>query len=148
MQLRDLSDAVGAAPGGRPADLDVSAVTHNTSWVTPGAAYVAIRGARVDGHDFVDAAIAAGAVVVIGEGAPDGVTYPVPYLTVVSARAALADAAAAIAGNPSRALRVVGVTGTDGKTTTSWLTRHLLRAAGLATGLLSTVGYELADGEL
>lgn len=147
MQLRDLADAV-EAPTGAPPDLDVTAITHNAGWVRPGTAYVAIRGARVDGHAFVEAAVAAGAVAVIGEGMPDGVPCPVPYLTVVSARAALADGAAALAGHPSRSLSVVGVTGTDGKTTTSWLTRHLLRAAGLGTGLLSTVGYELADGEL
>lgn len=147
MQLRDLSDAVGAPSAGLP-DLEVTAVTHNAGWVSPGALYVAIRGARADGHAFVDAAVAAGAVAVIGEGLPDGATCPVPYLTVASARGALADAAAALAGHPSRRLRVVGVTGTDGKTTTSWLTRHLLRAARLPTGLLSTVGYELADGEL
>ncbi|WP_420111758.1 UDP-N-acetylmuramoyl-L-alanyl-D-glutamate--2,6-diaminopimelate ligase [Pseudactinotalea sp.] len=147
MQLRDLADAVGAPLTDLP-DLEVTAITHNAAWVTPGAAYVAIRGSRVDGHAFVEAAVAAGAVAVIGEGMADGVRCPVPYLVAVSARAALADGAAALTGNPSRALRVVGVTGTDGKTTTSWLTRHLLRAAGLGTGLLSTVGYELADGAL
>ena len=64
------------------------------------------------------------------------------------ARAALADAAAALERHPSRELQVVGITGTDGKTTTAWLTRHLLREAGLPTGLLSTVGYELPDGAL
>ena len=148
MQLRDLADAVGAAPGDRPDHTVVTAITHNASWTRPGAVYVAIRGTRVDGHDFIDDALTRGAVAVVGEGLPDGIACPVPYLTVVSARAALADGAAALAGHPSRVLRTVGVTGTDGKTTTSWLTRHLLRAAGLGTGLLSTVGYELADGAL
>lgn len=147
MQLRDLADAVDTPSADLP-DLEVTAITHNTAWVSPGAAYVAIRGARVDGHDFIAAAIEAGAVAVLGEGLPDGARCPVPYLTVGSARAALADGAAALAEHPSRGLAVVGVTGTDGKTTTSWLARHLLRAAGLGTGLLSTVGYELADGAL
>lgn len=127
---------------------EVTGVTHNADWVQPGAAFVAIRGARFDGHSFLERVAAAGAVAVIGEGLPDGVVSPLPYLRVASARAALGDAAAALAGHPSRDLRVVGVTGTDGKTTTSWITRHLLRAAGLRTGLLSTVGYELPDGAL
>lgn len=145
MHLRDLATAVGASSD---STAEVASVTHNSAWVEPGAAYVAIRGAKVDGHAYLEDAVARGAVAVIGEGMPDGVGCPVPYLTVGSARAALADAAAALAGEPSAALRVVGVTGTDGKTTTSWLTRHLLRAARLGTGLLSTVGYELPDGAL
>ena len=127
-------------------DVEVTGVTHNAGWVQPGFAFVAIRGAKFDGHAFTGQAQARGAVAVIGEGT--GEAGLLPYLTVPSARAALAHTAAALAGHPSRALRVVGVTGTDGKTTTGWLTRHLLRAAGLPTGLLSTVGYELPDGLL
>lgn len=146
MQLPDLAAALNAAPP--PSAAEVTGVTHNAAWVQPGDAFVAIRGAKVDGHRFIPQAQAAGAVAVIGEGLPAGQTCALPYLTVLDARAALADAAAALHGHPSRALKVVGVTGTDGKTTTSWITRHLLRAAGLPTGLLSTVGYELPDGEL
>lgn len=148
MLLRDLAAAVGAPTDPAPAALDVTSVTHNSAWVRPGAAYVAIRGARSDGHAYLADAVARGAVAVIGEGVPDDGASQVLYLTVPSARAALADAAAALAGHPSRSLRVVGVTGTDGKTTTSWLARHLLRAADQRTGLLSTVGYELPDGLL
>lgn len=148
MRLAQLTAALGI-PAPPDADrVEVGGITHNARWVRPGDAFVAIRGARADGHRFIGDAVARGAVVVLGEGLPDGVASPVPYLRVPHARAALADAAAALAGHPSRRLRVVGVTGTDGKTTTSWLTRHLLRAAGLATGMLSTVGYELPDGAL
>ncbi|MEF2280322.1 UDP-N-acetylmuramoyl-L-alanyl-D-glutamate--2,6-diaminopimelate ligase [Deinococcus sp. YIM 134068] len=147
MLLRDLAATLNAPPAALP-DVEVRGVTHNAAWVEPGFAFVAIRGARFDGHSFLDDVTARGAVAVIGEGLPDGLISPLLYLTVPNARAALADAAAALSGHPSRKLRVVGVTGTDGKTTTSWLTRHLLRAAGLRTGLLSTVGYELPDGVL
>ncbi|PNY81859.1 UDP-N-acetylmuramoyl-L-alanyl-D-glutamate--2,6-diaminopimelate ligase [Deinococcus koreensis] len=135
------------APTGLP-DAPVGGVTHNAEWVQPGDVFVAIRGARFDGHAFLAQVAAAGAVAVLGEGLPPGAVSTLPYLRVPHARAALADAAAALAGHPSRELHVVGVTGTDGKTTTSWLARHLLRAAGLSTGLLSTVGYELPDGAL
>ncbi|WP_339094096.1 UDP-N-acetylmuramoyl-L-alanyl-D-glutamate--2,6-diaminopimelate ligase [Deinococcus sp. VB343] len=147
MRLHDLAAELQLPP---PAALDteVTGVTHNAAWVQPGFAFVAIRGAKFDGHDFIEQARAAGAVAVLGEGLAQGQASALPYLTVPNARQALADAAAAIAGHPSRALKVVGITGTDGKTTTSWLTRHLLRSAGLPTGLLSTVGYELPDGAL
>ncbi len=132
---------------------EVSGVTHNAGWVTPGSVFVAIRGAKFDGHSFLDQVKVQGAVAVLGEGLPAGLVSPLPYLKVApapeyGARAALADAAAAVSGHPSRALKVVGVTGTDGKTTTSWMAVHLLRAAGLASGLLSTVGYQLPDGAL
>ncbi|RJF72341.1 UDP-N-acetylmuramoyl-L-alanyl-D-glutamate--2,6-diaminopimelate ligase [Deinococcus cavernae] len=149
MRLADLATALNVSARDLPPQgLEVVGVTHNADWVQPGFAFVAIRGAKFDGHSFLQKAAQKGAVAVLGEGLPDGQSSPLPYLTVPNAREALADAAAALAGHPSRALKVVGVTGTDGKTTTSWLTRHLLREAGLSTGLLSTVGYELPDGAL
>ncbi|MPY68312.1 UDP-N-acetylmuramoyl-L-alanyl-D-glutamate--2,6-diaminopimelate ligase [Deinococcus sp. SDU3-2] len=147
MHLPELAAALNVPPTDLP-PTGVRGVTHNAAWVEPGFVFVAIRGARFDGHSFLDEVAGRGAVAVLGESLSEGQTSPLPYLTVPDARAALADAAAALESHPSRALKVVGVTGTDGKTTTSWLTRHLLRAAGLPTGLLSTVGYELPDGRL
>lgn len=147
MRLSDLAAALNLPAHDLP-EVNVLGVTHNADWVRPGLAFVAVRGAKFDGHSFIQRAADAGAVAVLGEGLCGGQASSLPYLTVASAREALADAAAALAGNPSRELKVVGITGTDGKTTTSWLTRHLLRGAGLTTGLLSTVGYELPDGEL
>ncbi|MCE0486822.1 UDP-N-acetylmuramoyl-L-alanyl-D-glutamate--2,6-diaminopimelate ligase [Ornithinimicrobium sediminis] len=149
MRLADLAAALRlSAPSGDGADVEVTGVTHQADWVRPGDAFVAVAGARFDGHSFIDDAVARGAVAVLGQGLPDGVGCPVPYVEVPVAREALADAAAEVAGHPSRAMTVVGVTGTDGKTTTSCLARHLLRAGGLRTGLLSTIGYELPDGVL
>lgn len=146
MRLADLATALDVAVPDGAGDVEVTGVTHQADWVRPGDAFVAIRGARFDGHAFVDQAVARGAVAVIGEGVVDEVA--VPYLVVPATRPALADAAAALAGHPSRGLTVLGVTGTDGKTTTSCLARHLLREAGVPTGLLSTIGYELTDGVL
>lgn len=146
MNLADLAAAAGLpVPAPFAGNPNVSGITHNAAWVRPGDLFVAIRGARVDGHQFAEEARARGAVAVAGEGGPSA---GLPYLQVPSARAALADLAAALYGFPSRQLQLIGVTGTDGKTTTSWLTLHLLRASGLACGLLSTVGYQLVDGEL
>ncbi|SMB96042.1 UDP-N-acetylmuramoyl-L-alanyl-D-glutamate--2,6-diaminopimelate ligase [Deinococcus hopiensis] len=147
MRLPALAAALHVPAPALP-EVEVSGVTHNAAWVEPGSVFVAIRGARFDGHTFLPEVAAKGAVAALGEGLPEGTASPLPYLTVPNARAALADASAELEGHPSRALKVVGVTGTDGKTTTSWLTRHLLRESGLQTGLLSTVGYELPDGEL
>ncbi|MFK5584810.1 UDP-N-acetylmuramoyl-L-alanyl-D-glutamate--2,6-diaminopimelate ligase [Serinicoccus sp. LYQ131] len=151
MHLQDLADALGAELTHAPTDargVEVTGVSHQAGWVVPGDAYVAVRGARFDGHGFIDEAVRRGAVAVVGEGMPEGATSPLPYLRVPAARAALADAAAAVLGAPSEQLTVLGVTGTDGKTTTSCLALHLLRETGRPTGLLSTIGYELVDGVL
>lgn len=148
MQLSQLCAALGVTVPHRAEGVEVTGVTHRADWVRPGDVFVAIRGARADGHDFLAEAVDRGAVAVVGEGLPDGRTCPVPYVVVPAARAALADVAAELNGHPSRDLTVIGVTGTDGKTTTSCLARHLLRAAGRPTGLLSTIGYELPDGVL
>ena len=147
LALPALAAALGLPASGLP-EVEVRGVTHNADWIEPGDLFVAIRGARFDGHTFVPRAAQRGAVAVLGEGWSGAQPPELPYLTVPHARQALADAAAVLAGFPSRTLKVVGVTGTDGKTTTTWLTRWLLRAAGIRTGMISSVGYELPDGEL
>lgn len=147
MLLTALATALGAAQPSGP-DQNVLGVTHRAQWAKPGFVFVALRGANSDGHAFAAQAAAQGAIAVVGEGAPAGFKSELPYLEVADARAALGIAAALIAGQPSHQLKTVGITGTDGKTTTSWLTRYLLRAGGQPTGLLSTVGYELPDGVL
>ena len=131
-----------------PSGVVVTGVSHQANWIRPGQAFVAIKGAHFDGHGFISDAIERGAVAVIGEGLPVNTMCNVPYLKVGSAREALADAATEVLGRPSDRLTVLGVTGTDGKTTTSAIALHLLRATGHQTGLLSTIGYELPDGVL
>lgn len=151
MKLADLVvalDAQLADTPDHPRGIEVTGVSHQAAWIRPGDLFVAIRGARFDGHGFMDEAIERGAVAVAGEGLPEGLRCNLPYLAVADARAALADAATEVMGRPSDHLSVVGVTGTDGKTTTSCLALHLLRATGSQTGLLSTIGYELPDGVL
>jgi UDP-N-acetylmuramoyl-L-alanyl-D-glutamate--2,6-diaminopimelate ligase len=123
----------------------VEEVTHDSREAGPGSLFVAIPGARADGHDHAPAAVAAGAAAIIGERAIAGVE--VPQLLVHDARAALALAAAWRNGFPSRSLTVIGVTGTDGKTSTSFMLRAMLEASGLPTGLLSTVTV-IAGGQV
>ncbi len=138
MDLRALFAELGqAAP-----PLPVAGVTHDSRKVRPGFVYVALRGRTHDGHAFVGEALEKGAVAAVGEADLD---LPVPYARVGDARRALSRLAAAFFGEPSRRLFVVGVTGTDGKTTTAHLIHRLLRASGKRAGLVSSVGYALED---
>ncbi len=122
------------------------AITHisaDSRKIGPGGLFVAYRGVHVDGHRFIPQAIAAGASAVVGEQAMAGL--PIPYLRVGDARHALGVLSAAWEGFPSRRLGVIGVTGTDGKTTTSNLVHSILTAAGLRAGLLTTVNARIGD---
>ena len=115
----------------------VRGIAYDSRRVTPGDLFVAVAGEHVDGHDFVAAAAAAGAAAAIVERPlPD---EPLAQLVVGRAARALAAAAAWWYGEPSRELAIVGVTGTDGKTTTSFLAVAVLEAAGISTGLIGTI---------
>jgi UDP-N-acetylmuramoyl-L-alanyl-D-glutamate--2,6-diaminopimelate ligase len=104
--------------------------------VEPGDLFCAIPGYTVDGHDFAGVAAARGAAALLVERPLD---IDLPQLVVTDARAATAHAAARLAGDPSAQLQVVGITGTNGKTTTSYLVRHLLASAARPSGLIGTV---------
>jgi UDP-N-acetylmuramoyl-L-alanyl-D-glutamate--2,6-diaminopimelate ligase len=133
----------GARDGGRPigpaalAALEVKGITEDSRAVKPGAIFAAVGGEHVDGHDFVERAATAGAAVAIVERPlPD---VPLPQLVVERSQAALATAAAWWFGDPSHELGIVGITGTDGKTTTSFLAVAALETAGVSSGLVGTV---------
>jgi UDP-N-acetylmuramoyl-L-alanyl-D-glutamate--2,6-diaminopimelate ligase len=137
----------GAREGGRAigpgglAEIRVGGVTEDSRHVAPGDLFVAIEGLHVDGHDFVERAEAAGAAAAIV--ARPVVGAALPQLVVGAPPAALADAATWIFGDPSHELGVVGITGTDGKTTTSFLAVAALEAAGLRSGLVGTVATRI-----
>ena len=118
--------------------------------VQPGTLFVAIQGGTVDGHRFIPDALARGAATVVGTAdlAAEAAGWPAPYVRVADARLALATLAAALHGYPSRTLRLIGVTGTDGKTTTTNLIYHILRSAGLQAGMISTIGAKIGDDDL
>jgi UDP-N-acetylmuramoyl-L-alanyl-D-glutamate--2,6-diaminopimelate ligase len=137
----------GARDSGRPigpaalAGIEVSGITEDSRAVEPGAMFAAVTGEHVDGHDFVERAAAAGAAVAIVERPlPD---VGLPQLVVERSQAALGTAAAWWFGDPSHELGVVGITGTDGKTTTSFLAVAALEAAGLSSGLVGTVDAKI-----
>ena len=125
-----------------PDTLTIEHLTDDSRAVEPGGAFVAIRGTAADGHSFIDNAIENGARVVVCEAVPGAVRERFPtvvFATVSDTRTALAEMAAARYGDPADALRLVGVTGTNGKTTVAFLMHHLLEQLGTTTGLLSTI---------
>ena len=142
MKLQDLLARLpGAELHGDPA-LEVADVTHDSRRAGPGSLFVAIGGLVTDGNQFVEAARRKGAVAVCSERPPSGEGT---WVQVADAREALATLAAAILGDPARSLDLVGVTGTNGKTTTTYLVDSTLRAAGETVGLLGTVEYRVGD---
>ena len=116
--------------------------------VEPGGVFVARSGGSFDGHAFIGAAVERGAAAVVGQRPPGEVDCAVPYIQVADPGRALAYLAAAYEGFPSRKLTVIGVTGTDGKTTTSNLLYSILKAAGIQAGMISTINAVLGDQQL
>lgn len=147
MQLRHLLSKVSTRQVRGPVDIPVSAVCYDSRQVGPGAVFVALRGERSDGHAFIPQALARGAAALVIDRL-DATTGSAPgtVVEVTDTREALADLAAALHQNPSHRLKVAGITGTNGKTTTAFLLRHILERARLPCGLIGTVRYELGAG--
>jgi UDP-N-acetylmuramoyl-L-alanyl-D-glutamate--2,6-diaminopimelate ligase len=134
--LETLGTAVGATETRNNAAVAVADLAYDARAVGPGSLFVCVPGSRADGHDFAADAVAHGAVALIVERPLD---LQVPQLVVADARLAMALAADAFFGRPTRELEVAGVTGTSGKTTTAFLLYSVLEAAGRSPGLLGTV---------
>lgn len=146
MKLIDLCQDVTLLNSFSEPEIQVSGLRIDSREVRDGDLFIALVGTRSDGHDFIPQAISAGAGVVLGT--QDWKRYQdleVPYLQVSDGREALAKLAAAWYGHPARKLVLIGVTGTDGKTTTVNLIYHILLAAKLKTGLISTVNAVIGD---
>ena len=123
-------------------DLEISAIVNDSRRAKPGCMFVALRGLQTDGHNFIPNAVRAGASVVVSERQVplgDGVLH----FVLDDARSKLAALAAIFHGNPTARLHVTGITGTNGKTTTSFRMRAILEAAGHPTGLLGTIAYRI-----
>jgi len=150
MKLTELAAHLPGAEMIGPGDVVFSAVEYDSRRVGPGALFVAVPGARADGHDYLRQAIAAGAAALLvqADRRPAWQSLALPRLVVPDTRAALGAAAAALFGWPARRLTVVGVTGTDGKTSLSHLIAHLLESAGDRAGLMSTAENRAAGREL
>jgi UDP-N-acetylmuramoyl-L-alanyl-D-glutamate--2,6-diaminopimelate ligase len=124
-------------------DVEINDISIDSRSVKPGNLFVAMRGRDADGHNYIQKAIDNGASAIVGDKALGG--FNVPYIRLENARHSLTWLAAALHGFPARKLTVIGVTGTDGKTTTSNLLYKILIAAGIKAGMISTVNAVIGD---
>ncbi|MDR3404356.1 MAG: UDP-N-acetylmuramoyl-L-alanyl-D-glutamate--2,6-diaminopimelate ligase [Chthoniobacter sp.] len=143
MKLDALLSQVPTVKVDGPTDRDITSLTYDSRRAKPGTLFFALKGEKVDGSAFIDAAIAAGAEAIVSENA--SIKTRATNIVVADARNAMADFAAAYFQHPARALKIAGVTGTNGKTTTAFLIKHICEAAMLRCGLLGTVRYEIGD---
>jgi UDP-N-acetylmuramoyl-L-alanyl-D-glutamate--2,6-diaminopimelate ligase len=125
-------------------EVEIANLAYDSRKAGPGTLFFCVVGEKRDGHDFAAQVVDAGAVALVVERELD---VGVPQVVVPSARAAMATFAAAFWGDPTAELKVVGVTGTNGKTTTAYLTREILEAAGIQTGLMGTVKQVVGGAE-
>jgi len=143
MQLKVLAHALAPHRVIGTLDREVESIAYDSRRVQSDTLFVAIRGEKSDGHQFVDQAIEQGASVIVAE--REIVSPRATCLVVDDSRGALADLSAAFYGMPARKLKMAAVTGTNGKTTTTFLIKHICEKAGVRCGLLGTVQYEIGD---
>lgn len=143
--LKDILYKVSLLEVAGSTDLEVRAITMDSRKVQPGVTFVAVSGTQVDGHDYIEKAVELGATAVVCENMPEVFADNVTYVVVASSAIALGVMASNFYGKPSSKLKLVGVTGTNGKTTTVTLLFSLFRALGYNTGLLSTVENKINE---
>ena len=147
MKLKELLEGVAVESVTADLDFDIREVRYDSRAVGTGDLFVAIRGYATDGHQYIGKALEQGAAAIVCEEAPAGA----PAIVVKNARRALAEIAANRFGHPADAMTMVGVTGTNGKTTTTYLVKHMLEAAGCKIGLIGTnqnlIGDEVVETE-
>ncbi|MEN6370879.1 MAG: UDP-N-acetylmuramoyl-L-alanyl-D-glutamate--2,6-diaminopimelate ligase [Armatimonadota bacterium] len=140
MRLNELIKPVGASsPAG---DVDITGITYDSRKVGPGSLFVAFKGGTFDGHSFIGDAVAKGAAAIVSE---REVQADVPVVVVPDSRAALPALAAKFFDYPSRKMTMVGVTGTNGKTTTTHMVQSIFQAEGKKAGLIGTLGSRIGD---
>ena len=142
MQLKLLAESIPVREILGSLEREIDGIFYDSRRVQKNGLYVAMRGAHVDGHQFTDQAIERGAAAIVVE-RPESHTRATA-LVVPDSRAALADLAFTFFKKPALRLKMAGVTGTNGKTTTTFLIKHILESAGMPSGLIGTVRYEIA----
>jgi len=145
MRLADLAAGVPGATVEAGPDHEVSAVLYDSRRAGPGDLFVAVKGLQSDGHDFAADAAAHGAALALMRAA--SLPPATPWIRVPDTRTALAELAATLLGRPARRLLVAGVTGTDGKTTTTHIAGHVIEQSGREVGTMSTVAFRLGANE-
>ena len=151
MKLKELIQDIDAVEIRGAQDIDITAITSDSRSVTPGSLFIAVKGFASDGHKYIGQAIEKGAAAIVCEEIPGQARdeeSAVTFVKVANSRHAVAMAADAFYGHPSRKLTLVGITGTNGKTTTVTLLYRLFKALGHPCGLLSTIANYVDDRRL
>ncbi|HYP26306.1 MAG TPA: UDP-N-acetylmuramoyl-L-alanyl-D-glutamate--2,6-diaminopimelate ligase [Blastocatellia bacterium] len=148
MKLSDLAKEVKAKAAAGPLDKVARDVTHDSRACSDGSVFVAIKGDKVDGHRFIRQALAQGSVAIISENSMRETVEGAAWIEVEDAREAMALAASAVHGFPSRQLKLVGVTGTNGKTTTAHLIDSIIRAGEGPSAIFGTISHRINDSVL
>ncbi len=145
--ITDLFEHLAASPtAAASGDVEVKGISCNSKNIKSGYVFVAVKGINDDGSRFISEAVANGACVVISDGPrPAATGYPVPFITVPDARSAAGKLAARFYGDPSKHLQVVGVTGTNGKTTITYLLEALLISWGRHPAVIGTINYRFGN---
>ncbi|HEY3663072.1 MAG TPA: UDP-N-acetylmuramoyl-L-alanyl-D-glutamate--2,6-diaminopimelate ligase [Chthoniobacterales bacterium] len=143
MQLKILADSIPVQEVLGPLDREVDGIFYDSRRVQKNGLYVAVRGAHVDGHEFTEQAIERGASAIVVE-RPESHSRATS-IVVADSRVALADLAFTFFKKPALRLKMAGVTGTNGKTTTTFLIKHICENAGMRSGLIGTVRYEIGE---
>ena len=144
MRLAKLLRGVEVRSATAHGDLQISEIVYDSRLTKPGTLFVAIRGEKTDGNQFVSDVVSRAAVAILSEQSkPATLPAEFPWVEVADARKALAISAANYYSRPAEVLKLIGVTGTNGKTTITYLVDSILRAAGCEVGLLGTIGYRL-----
>ncbi|KER10974.1 MAG: hypothetical protein HY22_00985 [[Candidatus Thermochlorobacteriaceae] bacterium GBChlB] len=126
-------------------DVEISSIAYDSRVVKDGSLFVALRGFKVDGHSFIENALSQKAAAIVCEEIPNGLTSTAAFIKVPNTRIALSQLSKAFYGNASDKLKLIGVTGTNGKTTTTLLIKSMLEANGIKTGLIGTIAHHLGD---
>jgi UDP-N-acetylmuramoyl-L-alanyl-D-glutamate--2,6-diaminopimelate ligase len=146
--LQNILYKVGLSAVHGQLDIDVNKVAFDSREVESGTVFVAIKGTQVDGHDFIQKAIELGAVAIVCEVLPSEIQEDVTYVQVKSSHQALALLAANFYDNPSEQIKLIGITGTNGKTTCTTLLHNLFTSLGYHCGLISTVVNKIGNTEI
>ena len=144
MKLGEIIRELPVLHMGADPNVEVSSLAYNPRGAGPGTLFFAIQGEKADGHAYIPQALQQGAVAVVSERvAPPELASRCIQVAVI--RRALADAGRVILGHPDKALRLIGITGTNGKTTTTYLVESVLRRSGILSGVIGTIEYRMGD---
>jgi len=147
MKLRDLINGIEIRDIKGDTSVEITDISYHSQKVVKGSLFVAIKGLKFDGHDFIPEAIERGAMAIIREDSDGNVHGKIPMVMVSNPRQALSLISARFFGHPSNALKLIGVTGTNGKTTTTFLIESILKEGGFNPGVIGTINYRLGGEE-